>query len=195
MEGGQLSANMTMDGDTLDGNLEIRDFVLRDEPAIRSLVARSTTISAPGQDETPRQAHQRRRRCSSTASRSTSSAIGSRLDLSDATMYGPEIGLSVDGWLDYSHNKVAMNGTFVPVFALNNLFSQIPVIGAVLGGKSKRGPARDHLQDLGRGRLADADDQPAVGGDARASCATSSADLDLPGMQIPAGGGVETPSR
>ena len=138
MEGGQLTADMSMDGDTLGGNLEIRDFVLRDEPAIRSLVARSTTLSAPGQDE-------------AAAKRINGDAVqfnrlkvdfernGSRLELSDATMSGPEIGLSVDGWLDYSHNKVAMNGTFVPVFALNNMFAQIPVIGAVLGGKSSEG--------------------------------------------------------
>ena len=138
MEGGNLVADMTMDGDTLNGNLEIHDFVLRDEPAIRSLVARSTTVSAPGQNE-------------AAAKRINGDAVGfnrlkveferegSRLQLSDATMSGPEIGLSVDGWLDYSHNRVAMNGTFVPVFALNNLFSQIPVIGAVLGGRSNEG--------------------------------------------------------
>lgn len=138
MEGGNLAADMTLDGDALAGNLEIRDFVLRDEPAIRSLVARSTTLSAPGQDE-------------AAAKRINGDAVsfnrlkvdferdGSRLELSDATMYGPEIGLSVDGWLDYSHNRVAMNGTFVPVFALNNMFAQIPVIGAVLGGKSTEG--------------------------------------------------------
>ena len=138
MEGGQLSAEMTMDGDTLGGNLEIRDFVLRDEPAIRSLVARSTTVSAPGENE-------------AAAKRINGDAVqfnklkvdfernGSRLELSDATMSGPEIGLSVDGWLDYSHNRVAMNGTFVPVFALNNMFAQLPVIGAVLGGKANEG--------------------------------------------------------
>ena len=64
---------------------------------------------------------------------------GSRLELKDATMYGPEIGLSVDGWLDYSHDQVAMNGTFVPVFAINNLFAQIPVFGVFLGGRSNEG--------------------------------------------------------
>ena len=54
-------------------------------------------------------------------------------------MYGPQIGLSVDGWLDYSHDRVGMKGTFVPAFAINNLFSQIPVFGAFLGGKSNEG--------------------------------------------------------
>ena len=40
----------TSGDDNLTGNLEIHDFVLRDEPAIRSLVARSETVSQPGQD-------------------------------------------------------------------------------------------------------------------------------------------------
>ena len=138
MEGGQLAANMAMDGDMLSGNLEIHDFVLRDEPAIRSLVARSTTISAPGEDT------EAARRINANAVEFSRLKVdferdGSRLQLHDATMHGPEIGLSVDGWLDYSHNRVAMNGTFVPVFAFNNLFSQIPVFGAVLGGKSNEG--------------------------------------------------------
>ena len=138
MEGGQLNASMQMDENTLSGNLEIQNFVLRDEPAIRRLVAQSTELSAPGQN-------------AEAAKRIDGGAVefkrlkvdfnreGSRLDLHDATMYGPEIGLSVDGWLDYSHDRVAMNGTFVPVFALNNLFAQIPVLGVFLGGKSNEG--------------------------------------------------------
>lgn len=138
MEGGQLAANMTMSEEALAGSLEIHDFILRDEPAIRRLVAQSATISAPGDD-------------TEAARRINAGAVGfkrlkvnferagSRLELRDATMYGPDIGLSVDGWLDYSHNRVAMNGTFVPAFAINNLFSQIPVFGAFLGGKSNEG--------------------------------------------------------
>ena len=138
MEGGDLDAKMTLGEETLEGYLEIRDFILRDEPALRSLVARSATVSAPGQDEDAA------RRINSAAVdfkrlKVNFSRQGSRLELKDATMYGPEIGLSVDGWLDYSHNQVAMNGTFVPAYAINNLFSQIPVFGVFLGGKSNEG--------------------------------------------------------
>ena len=32
-----------------------------------------------------------------------------------------------------------MKGTFVPAFAVNNLFSQVPVLGTFLGGKSNEG--------------------------------------------------------
>ncbi len=138
MEGGTLTAAMQLAEDALSGNLEIRDFVLRDEPAIRRLVATSATLSAPGQD-------------ADAARRINGGAVefkrlkvgferdGSHLQLKDATMYGPQIGLSVDGWLDYSHDRVGMKGTFVPAFAVNNLFSQIPVFGVFLGGKSNEG--------------------------------------------------------
>ncbi len=185
MEGGQLAANMTMDGDTLEGNLEIRDFVLRDEPAIRSLVARSTTVSAPGQDE-------------NAAKKINGDAVqfnrlkvgferdGSRLELNDATMYGPEIGLSVDGWLDYSHNKVAMNGTFVPAFAINNLFSQIPVIGAVLGGKSNEGLLAITFKISGAAGSPTLTINP-LSAITPGFLRNIFSGLDTPGMQIPAG--------
>ncbi len=193
MEGGNLSADMTMDGDTLDGNLEIHDFVLRDEPAIRSLVARSTTVSAPGQNE-------------AAAKRINGDAVGfnrlkvnferdgSRLELSDATMSGPEIGLSVDGWLDYSHNKVAMNGTFVPVFALNNLFSQIPVIGAVLGGKSNEGLLAITFKISGAAASPTLTINP-LSAVTPGFLRSIFGNIDMPGMQIPADGEGEPASR
>ena len=138
MEGGHLAAAMQMDEDALSGSLEVRDFVLRDEPAIRNLVATSTTVSAPGANQ------EEARRIDGGAVdfrrlKVSFARDGSRLDLRDATMYGPQIGLSVDGWLDYSHDRVGMKGTFVPAFAVNNLFSQIPVLGVFLGGKSNEG--------------------------------------------------------
>ena len=193
MEGGNLVADMTMDGDTLNGNLEIHDFVLRDEPAIRSLVARSTTVSAPGQNE-------------AAAKRINGDAVGfnrlkveferegSRLQLSDATMSGPEIGLSVDGWLDYSHNRVAMNGTFVPVFALNNLFSQIPVIGAVLGGRSNEGLLAITFKISGAAASPTLTINP-LSAVTPGFLRNIFGNIDLPGMQIPADGGGEPPSR
>ncbi len=138
MEGGNLSSTMQMGDETLTGSLEIHDFVLRDEPAIRRLVATSTALSAPGQDA------EAARRIDGGAVefkrlRVNFERDGSHLELRDANMYGPQIGLSVDGWLDYSHDRVGMKGTFVPAFAVNNLFSQIPVLGAFLGGKSDEG--------------------------------------------------------
>jgi len=34
---------------------------------------------------------------------------------------------------------MALTGTFIPIYALNNLFGRIPVIGEILGGGSDGG--------------------------------------------------------
>lgn len=137
MEGGNLDATMQMSDDALGGNLEIRDFLLRDEPAIRRLVAQTETSVPVREGQTTRKINAGAvgfRRLKVNFERA-----GSRIELHDAAMYGNEIGLSVNGWLDYVHNRVGMSGTFVPVFALNNVFAQIPVVGAFLGGRQDEG--------------------------------------------------------
>ncbi len=167
MEGGQLVANVALGDDTMAGNLEIQSFVLRDEPAMKKLVAQSVVSSQPGDS-------------ASTAARSVDAnavtftklkvkfqRAGSRIELKDATMYGSAIGLSVDGWLDYVHDRVGMTGTFVPAFAVNNLFSQVPVLGFFLGGASNEGSVRHQLPDHRLRRLAHSQRQPAVGDRAR----------------------------
>ncbi len=64
---------------------------------------------------------------------------GSRLDLSEGTMHGEAIGLTIEGSLDFVHDRVDMNGTFVPVYAFNNIFARLPVVGLILGGGSNEG--------------------------------------------------------
>jgi hypothetical protein len=64
---------------------------------------------------------------------------GSRLALSEGTMNGEAIGLTVEGALDYVHDSVDMKGTFVPIYALNNMFARIPVVGLILGGGLNEG--------------------------------------------------------
>jgi len=138
MEGGQLSAIMRPGDEESGGFLEIKNFVLRDEPALRKLVAEGVPQHAnnddaralgkidPGAVSFNRlQVHFQR--------------SGARLDLRDGFMFGPNIGLSVDGAIDFAHNHVNLSGTFVPAYAVNNLFSKIPLFGVFLGGGSNEG--------------------------------------------------------
>jgi hypothetical protein len=137
MEGGKLSAGIRVGDDSLGGNLEIKDFVLRDEPALRRLVSESV----PPQGDNP----------SATAAKIDAGAVpfnrlqvrfqraGNRVDLQDGVMYGATMGMTVEGWLDFVHDRVSMKGTFVPAYAVNNLFSKIPVFGIFLGGGSNEG--------------------------------------------------------
>ena len=136
MEGGRLSAALRLGGESTAGHLIIDNFLLHDEPSLRRLVAEGVPPEAEANGKVQKidpgavpfrklQVHFQR--------------AGSRLDLEDGTMYGNQIGLTVDGWLDYVHDRVDMKGTFVPAFAVNNLFSKIPLFGVLLGGGTNEG--------------------------------------------------------
>ncbi len=134
MEGGRLSLGVRLDRGSMDGLLVIRDFVLRDEPALRRLVDEGVPADGSGR--------QRKIDAGAVAFSNLQvrfQRVGNRFDLSDGTMSGAAIGLTVDGWLDYVADRVDVTGTFIPAFALNNMFSQIPVFGTILGGGSNEG--------------------------------------------------------
>jgi hypothetical protein len=134
MERGRLSVGMRLDRGSLDGVLVIKDFVLRDEPALRRLVDEGVPANAPG----------RQTKIDTGAVPFNNLQVrfqrnANRLVLTDGTMSGTAIGLTVDGWLDHAGDRVDVTGTFIPAFALNNMFSQIPVFGTILGGGRNEG--------------------------------------------------------
>jgi hypothetical protein len=59
--------------------------------------------------------------------------------ISDGVVKGPLIGGTIEGTIDYPANQVRMSGTFVPMYGLNNMFGQLPVLGLFLGGGSNEG--------------------------------------------------------
>jgi hypothetical protein len=45
----------------------------------------------------------------------------------------------MEGVLDYAADRVSIQGTFVPAYALNNLFAKVPILGPILGGGQYEG--------------------------------------------------------
>ncbi len=62
-----------------------------------------------------------------------------QLLIKDGVVSGPAVGATIEGNIDYQSNQVRMSGTFVPLYGLNNIFGQIPVVGLFLGGGSNEG--------------------------------------------------------
>ena len=62
-----------------------------------------------------------------------------QLTIRDGVVKGPTIGATIEGSIDYLGNQVRMSGTFVPMYGLNNMFGQIPIVGLFLGGGSNEG--------------------------------------------------------
>ncbi len=46
---------------------------------------------------------------------------------------------SYEGYLDTAKDRTEVNGTFVPAYGLNNAFSQLPILGFILGGDRNEG--------------------------------------------------------
>ena len=62
--------------------------------------------------------------------------VGDRIDIRDGRTSGRSIGLTTQGWLDLGSETAQLRGVVVPAFALNNLLSNVPLLGPLLtGGK------------------------------------------------------------
>lgn len=133
MEGGQLQLVGLNAGPRMSGVLSIRDFILRNEPALRRLVAEGGGGRFEDRAAIDANAVQFNR-LQAAFSRSPG-----RLELREGAINGPSIGATLEGALDYGRDQVALSGTFVPAYGVNNLFSKIPLFGPILGGGSNEG--------------------------------------------------------
>lgn len=62
--------------------------------------------------------------------------VADRIDVKNGRTSGRSIGLTTQGWLDLAKETAQLRGVVVPAFALNNLLSNVPLLGPLLtGGK------------------------------------------------------------
>jgi hypothetical protein len=143
LEGGTLNLVTRNVGGRQEGEAVVRDFVLRNEPALRQLVVAGEAPALSGglqngvsanpvphidPDAVPFQ--------KMTAKFSKSAG---RVDLREAVIYDLQMGLTTEGYIDYAHDRIDLNGTFVPAYQVNNLVTHIPFVGLLLGGGTNEG--------------------------------------------------------
>jgi hypothetical protein len=133
LEGGALEMVLRDVGGQQDGQAVVKDFVLRDEPGLRQLVAAGGEPPATGGESA---GVERINPDAAPFQRMTAkfTRLGGRIELREAVIYNAQMGLTTQGSLDYAHDRIDLNGTFVPAYQVNNLVSQIPFVGLVLGG-------------------------------------------------------------
>ena len=61
------------------------------------------------------------------------------LDIKDAVIYNPNMGLTTAGSIDFARGDIDVSGTFVPAYSVNNMLTKIPLVGVVLGGAKNEG--------------------------------------------------------
>jgi hypothetical protein len=62
-----------------------------------------------------------------------------KLLISEGVVRGPQIGASFQGKVHDSKGRIDLTGTFMPAYGVNRLFSELPIIGVLLGNGRDRG--------------------------------------------------------
>ena len=138
VHGGVLQAALTPRLDAMAGEVFMQDFQVRDEPALgqyRSTIRRSREASNSNRIVAPRDGNS----AQFSKLRLSFSRTPDRLTIGEGVVWGPDVGANISGSIDYGADRVNLVGTFVPAYALNNLFSQIPILGRILGGGRHEG--------------------------------------------------------
>lgn len=135
--GGELIVDARPTDDSVAGDIVFSNFRVRGEPALKRVLGEQfAQPPAQGGPEGVR------------ANRPASSGddvpfirlkggfvrSATRFEIKEGVIWGNEIGVSAQGSIDYARDRADIAGTFVPGFALNNVFSQVPILGPLLGG-------------------------------------------------------------
>ncbi len=138
LQGGNLALIMTPpqpNGVIRQGAVEITDFRIRGDQAISGMVqAAGTGPNAPRQA-----AQQPNDAFAFSRLRANFARNASKVTVSDGLLWGAAIGATVEGEFDSGRNRLLLRGTYVPAYALNNIFARIPVLGFFLGGAPDEG--------------------------------------------------------
>lgn len=140
MTGGDMTVQLVAGDGPQGGTLTLRDFTLENEPALRRIIPTQTQIIA-GRDASghPKTVQVDTNRVDFAKARVDFTRNAGRLDFKDAAIWGDSIGFTLDGMIDYPHNRMDITGTFVPAYGLNNVFAQVPLFGPLLGGSQYEG--------------------------------------------------------
>ena len=134
MAGGKASINGEA-GPTglMLGTMELANFDVLNEPAIQQVIG--SRIQQPGFAETgPNQNRVQFDRMVARFRKTDRS-----LAIEDALLRSPSIGATFTGRYDVSSAGISLTGTYLPAYAINNLFGRIPLIGLALGGGARGG--------------------------------------------------------
>lgn len=132
MGGGALAFDIASEGARRPGRLIVRDFVLRDEPALRRIVSQVDARTL-GDNQTESLAAR------FSQARADFSIAGRRIDIAEAALWGNEVGFRLEGYVDLARRVIDLGGTFTPAYGLNNAFAQVPLFGPILGGNRREG--------------------------------------------------------
>jgi hypothetical protein len=139
MVGGNIRLALSGPADgTLTGQVDTSNFEVVDEPKLGSLVSsapanggRSLSDAVNREIDTSRVTFER--------GFATIAKSDGALQLQNGVLRGPLIGSTFQGTLYDKAGNMDMTGTFMPVYGLNRIFGELPLVGTILGNGRDRG--------------------------------------------------------
>ena len=112
------------------GEIRIRDFSIVDEDKVAEIV---------GNHQDSRQLIAAGNRLNFQNGQASFIRRSDRIELVDAVVDGGSIGATLKGFIYTKARQYDLTGTYIPLFGLNNMFQQLPLIGELLGGRDGEG--------------------------------------------------------
>lgn len=139
MQGGSLALALESAGEgPLKGQVDVREFVVVDEPRLASIVSSKPA----GDNRSLSQAVRKDIDTSRVRFERGFAEIDKRskyLALENGVLRGPLIGTTFQGVLYDQQGQMNMTGTFMPAYGLNRIFGELPLVGVILGNGRDRG--------------------------------------------------------
>jgi hypothetical protein len=139
MNGGLLNISLkAKDSDSWRGRIDIRNFSLVNEARLKSIVSARTGKDGRSLAEAVKAdidvSSQKFRR-------GTAFLLldGKQVRVENGVVRGDEVGATFQGTVLDGKGRTDMTGTFMPAYGLNRLFSELPLIGTILGNGRDRG--------------------------------------------------------
>lgn len=139
IRGGLLNVRLRrQDGPFRRGTLDVRNFQVVGEPRLGSLVSTPSKKDGRSLKDAVKADIDVSEASFEVASARLVSGNG-ELHVSEGIVRGPQIGASFQGQIFDSKDLIDLTGTFMPAYGVNRLFSEVPIIGALLGNGRDRG--------------------------------------------------------
>ncbi len=152
MVGGEAQFQIGLSGARQTGTIRVRNFVLRNEPALSRIISQQPQTSGAGNEASGNAPAPglNANEVNFTRARAEFVRTGSRIDFREGVISGAQVGFTLAGWLDPARDLMDVAGTFVPAYGINNAFAQVPILGTILGGGSNEGLFAVNFRVAGR---------------------------------------------
>lgn len=138
MEGGRGVISVAMaDEDSWAGDFKVRSLRITEDPAIKSI--RERERSNPDPDARIVTARTSEGSANFDTMDINFTRDGDIMTILRGALQGNVLGGTVSGTVNLKEQTLNLSGTFVPIYALNNFFAKIPILGFALGGNSGEG--------------------------------------------------------